>query len=65
VDERYRLHDLRAQHAVALLRQGEDIETVRKALRHASITTTARYLRHVEGHVAGSVRRLRFPAAAL
>ena len=62
-DTRYRLHDLRAQHAVALLRQGEDIETVRKALRHSSITTTARYLRHVEGHVASAVRRLTFPAA--
>ena len=63
VDKRFRLHDLRAQHAVALLRQGEDIETVRKALRHACITTTARYLRHVEGRVANAVRRLSFPAA--
>jgi site-specific recombinase XerD len=62
-DSRYRLHDLRAQFAVALLRQGEDVETVRKALRHKHLVTTTRYLRHVEGHVASAVRRLSFAAS--
>jgi integrase len=63
VDTRYRIHDLRAQFAVALLRQGEDIETVRRALRHKHLTTTARYLRHVAGTVESAVRRLKLPAA--
>lgn len=63
-DTRYRIHDLRAQFAVALLKQGEDIVTVSKALRHKSIGVTARYLRHVEGHVEKAVGRLVLPAAA-
>jgi site-specific recombinase XerD len=49
---------------VALLRQGEDIETVRRAMRHKSITTTVRYLRHVAGSVESAVLRLKLPAVA-
>lgn len=64
VDPRYRLHDLRAQFAVALAQQGADIETVRRALRHKSITPTVRYLRHIEGHVENAVRKLVLPAVA-
>jgi hypothetical protein len=59
---RYRLHDLRAQFAVALLTQGADIETVREAMRHRTIVTTSWYLRLAEGRVAEAVRGLRLPA---
>ena len=52
---------MRAQFAVMLLEAGTDLETVRKALRHKDIATTARYLRFVKGRVGEAVRGLRLP----
>ncbi|MHB1682806.1 MAG: tyrosine-type recombinase/integrase [Bacilli bacterium] len=42
-----RLYDLRHSFGSALLESGEDIKTVSRLMRHASINTTARY---VHGH---------------
>lgn len=42
------MHRFRHWYATMLLRQGVDIRTLQKLMRHASITTTARYLEIVD-----------------
>jgi site-specific recombinase XerD len=42
---RVRLHDLRGHCATEMARRGVDVKTIADLLGHASITTTAKYVR--------------------
>lgn len=54
-------HDLRRTFGTGLLDRGEDLATVAKAMRHASIATTAIYDKRDERVVAAAVAKLRIP----
>jgi integrase/recombinase XerD len=54
-------HDLRRTYDTTLLEKGEDLSTVAKAMRHASISTTAIYDRRDELVVAEAVAKLTVP----
>jgi integrase/recombinase XerD len=54
-------HDLRRSFVTTLLEKGEDLSTVAKAARHASVSTTSIYDRRDEKRVAEAVAKLVVP----
>ncbi|MEO6950574.1 MAG: tyrosine-type recombinase/integrase, partial [Polyangia bacterium] len=54
-------HDLRRSFVTSLLELGEDLSTVAKAARHASVATVAIYDRRDERKVAEAVAKLHVP----
>jgi integrase/recombinase XerD len=54
-------HDLRRSYGTGLLDRGEDLATVAKAMRHASVATSAIYDRRDERAVVAAVAKLRVP----
>jgi len=54
-------HDLRRSFVTTLLDKGEDLSTVAKAARHASVATTSIYDRRDERKVAEAVAKLSLP----
>lgn len=57
------IHGLRHSFASWSLQQGVDLEAVRRALGHASITTTQRYAKHVDDSMVDAFKRVRLPGS--
>jgi integrase len=54
----FRFHDLRHTTATRLLRETGNLETVRRALNHQAITTTARYAHVADAELADAMQRV-------